>query len=38
MKFKTQSAKLKVGCALRGSHRRKSKGKGQMAKGKSEKP
>jgi hypothetical protein len=38
MKVKTQSAKLKVGCAVRGSHKGKSKSKGQRAKGKSEKP
>jgi hypothetical protein len=29
MKVKTQSAKLKAGCAVRESHKGKSKGKGQ---------
>jgi hypothetical protein len=29
MKVKTQSAKLEVGCAVRESHKRKSKGKRQ---------
>jgi hypothetical protein len=35
MKVKTQSAKLKAGCAARGSHKRKSKGKWQRVKVKS---
>ncbi|MGA2607018.1 MAG: hypothetical protein ABSH01_06115 [Terriglobia bacterium] len=34
MKAKTQSAKLKVGCAVRRRRKRKSKGKRQKAKGK----
>ncbi len=38
MKVKTQSAKLKAGCAVRQSHKGKSEGKLQMAKSKSEKP